>query len=80
MITDPEREVARRIRLAEAGPQPSLAGPLIPVMLVGAILTDTLIPLMALLNCAAPAVALALAFVWIDEDEGRATDGAVNAF
>lgn len=80
MIDDPAREIAHRLRLAEAGPQPSLVGPLIPVMLVGAIITDTLMPLMSLLFCAAPVVGFVLAWVWDDRSEGRATDGGVSTF
>lgn len=80
MIDDPAREIAQRIALAEAGPQPSLVGPLIPVMLVGAVLTDALLPALSLLNCAAPLIGFGLAWAWDDHAEGRATDGAVSAF
>ncbi len=79
-IDDPAREIARRIHLAQAGPQPSLAGPLIPVMVVGAICTDMLIPAMTMLNCAAPLAGFLLAWAWDETGEGRATDGAVSAF
>jgi len=80
MIDDPAREIALRIRLAKAGPQPSLVGPLIPVMLAGALLTDMLMPAMTLLNCVAPLAGFGLAWLWDEPGDGRATDGAVSAF
>lgn len=80
MIYDPAREIEHRLQLAQDGPRPSLVGPLIPVMLVGALLTDTLLPAISLLHCAAPLAGFVLAAMWNDMKDGRDTDGAISAF
>lgn len=80
MIQDPAREIAHRLQLAQDGPRPSLVGPLIPVMLVGALLTDTLLPALSLLHCAAPLAGFILASFWDDAEDGPGRDGAVSAF
>jgi hypothetical protein len=79
-IRDPEREIAYRLRLAEAGPQPSLLGPLIPVIVAMLLVTDTLLPAMSLLNCVAPLAGFILAWMWDETPEAATMEGAVASF
>ncbi len=74
---DPAREIAHRVELAQAGPRPSLVGPLIPVLLAVLLATDTLLPAMSLLNCAAPLAGFILAWMWDDSPEDAEMEGAI---
>jgi hypothetical protein len=76
-IKDPQREIDYRLRLAQAGPQPSLFGPVIPVLIAILLATDTLLPAVGLLNCAAPLAGFVLAGIWDETADGAGSDGAM---